>query len=98
MKNEKFEKRITVEAYKKIDFTPEGGSRFQACKVTYSYISESENLVGRQFVQINLPIEFFDKLKECKLPFDATVVFSIEDLTKKPVIEDLKINNLIINK
>ena len=98
MKNEKFEKRILIEAYKKIDFTPEGGSRFQACKVTYSYMSESEDLVGRQFVQINLPIEYFDKLKGCKLPIESIVVFSIEDLTKKPIIEDLKINNLVINK
>lgn len=98
MENERFEKKVTIEGYRPLDFKTDSGDRIQMCKLTYSYISTSEDRIGRQFVVLNLPYEYCELLKGNKLPLEGSLVFTIEDLTQKPNIVDLKINKVVYNK
>lgn len=91
MKN--FETNICIEGYKPLDFTTESGDRVKMCKLNYSYIGTKETEIGRQFVTLNVPYEYCDKLKGCKFPLNAILVFSVENFTKKPDIIDIKILN-----
>lgn len=89
MESEIKTKRILVEGYKSINFENDG-QKIQMCKVNYSYIGNSEGSFGRQSVYINLPLETCDVLKGRKLPLYADIEYTIEDLTKKPVLICLK--------
>ena len=94
MKSERYEKRVQITRYKKIDFLPEGSDQpFKACQLFYGITVESENEVGIKEVKVNVPIEFYDKLKEKQLPVNSVIVFELDDLSPvgRPNIVDVRL-------
>lgn len=88
---EKFNKNITIQGYKPVDFTSENGQRIQMCKLIYSYEGNGENEIGIQMKELSVPFEYCEKLKNSKFPCKAIVVISCENLTVRPRIEEIKI-------
>ncbi len=87
-KNEQlFEKKITLENYSDYDFVGSDGKRMQLLKIMYSYRDEK----GLRTPEIRIPYECLDKIKDLTFPKQALIVFTIDDLSKRPTIVDLKV-------
>ena len=89
MKNQVFEKVITIENYQDINFLGSDGRKVEICKIQYSF----KNEIGTCFKEINVPYEYINELKNGTYPRKAIVLFEVDDFTRKPKITGFKFGN-----
>lgn len=90
MEIQKFRKNILISGYKPLDFKTDDGE-IKMCKVFYQYDGDNENTFGIQQKELNFPLEYRDKFVALSFPVNGVVIFSCENLTTRPVLEDLEI-------
>lgn len=90
MEIQKFRKNILISGYKPLDFKTDDGV-VKMCKVFYQYDGDNVNTFGIQQKELNFPYEYRDKFDALSFPVNGVVIFSCENLTTRPVLEDLEI-------
>lgn len=97
MEIQKFRKQILISGYKPLDFKTDDGE-IKMCKVLYQFDGDNEYSFGIQQKELNFPLEFKDKFVGVSFPVNGVVTFSCENLTVRPVLEDLEIVSKAIQK
>ena len=84
-----YEKKVDVLGVSKYDFTNDNGEVIRGCKLQVLSTSNSDNVIGSVVDTLNVDFNFYEKFVYAKFPCKCNIKFSIPNLTRKPVIEDI---------